>query len=209
MYLGIDISEFQGDIRITNQYDFVIIRAGDGDYWDEKLDVNINKCIAAGVPYGLYWLIRDHRISNAEATADQLCRFADRQKVRPAVGIWCDVEDEYDNDPSEAIPYVNAFCGTVEDCGYYAGIYCNYWYYDHLFPALSKYDCWIADWDEDPEADPGIGTMKQYSTSSGELDRDVSFVPLSTYQIGKDPEPLTLEERVRILEYKVSQLERK
>lgn len=209
MPLGIDISEFNGDFDIRNNIDFVIIRAGDGEYWDAMLRENIRKAISAGVPYGLYWLIRDHKISNAEATAAELCRFADEQKVRPTVGIWCDVEDEYDDDPSYAIPFVNAFCATVEDSGYYAGIYCNYWYYYHLYPALCKFDCWIADWDDDPETDPEVGTMKQYSTSGGVLDKDVSFVPLSTYQIVKDETPLTLEQRVKILEDKVKSIEGK
>lgn len=207
--LGVDISEFNGDFNLQKGTGFVIIRAGDGDYWDARVQQNIDKAIRENVPYGLYWLIRDWKIANAEATASELCRFADKQKVRPSVGIWCDVEDEYDQDPSEAIPYVNAFCGTVEDCGYYAGIYCNYWYHDHLYPALSKYDCWIADWDEDPETDPEVGTMKQYSTTDGVLDRNVCFVPLSTYQIIKDEKPLTLEQRVKILEDKIKELERK
>ena len=207
--LGVDISEFNGDFFISRELDFIIIRAGDGDYWDAQLKKNIARAKAAGVPYGLYWLIRDWKIANAEATAAELCRFADEQDYKPTVGIWCDVEDEYDRDPSEAVPYVNAFCATVEDCGFYAGIYCNYWYHDHLYPALSKYDCWIADWDEDPETDPGVGTMKQYSTSNGVLDRNVCFVPLSTYQIIKDEKPLTLEQRVKILEDKIKEIERK
>lgn len=208
---GIDISEFNGNIDINEiingvRPDFVIIRAGDGDYWDCYLYDYIAECIKAEIPYGLYWLIRDWSIASAERTAANLAAFADKQKVRPSVGIWCDVEGEYDADPSKAIPYVDAFCRTIEDSGYYAGIYCNQYYHNFLYPALSRFDCWIAFWDDDPNDDPGYGTMKQYSTSRGRLDLDVCFVPLETYQIKKDPE-LTLEERVKILEDKIKRLE--
>lgn len=213
MPLGIDISEFNGDVNIAElNPDFVIIRAGDGNYVDVDVFENIEKCRAAGIPYGLYWLIRDWSIASAEATATRLCEFAAAQPVIPTVGIWCDVEGEYDDDPSAAIPFVDAFCRTVEDCGFYAGIYCNQHYHDSLYPALSRYDCWIAYWDDDPEYDPGFGTMKQYSTSKGRLDLDVSFVPLGTYQLQTDPTPkpaLSLEDRVSILEDKIKQLERK
>lgn len=205
---GIDISEFNGDINLWNwKPEFVIIRAGDGNYVDVDVFENIEKCREAGIPYGLYWLIRDWSIADAEKTAAKLCEFASAQPVPPSVGIWCDVEGEYDDDPSKAIPFVDAFCRTVEDCGYYAGIYCNQHYYHSLYPDLNRYDCWIAFWDDDPNDDPGFGTMKQYSTSKGRLDLDVCFVPLETYQISK-PEPvLSLEDRVSILEDKIKKLE--
>ena len=191
---GIDISEFNGNLNLWNiKPDFVIIRAGDGSYIDCDLYENIEQCIEHNIPYGLYWLIRDWSIASAEKTAANLCRIADNQKVKPSVGIWCDVEGEYDDEPSQAIPYVDAFCRTVEDCGYYAGIYCNMHYHDNLYPALDRFDCWIAYWDEDPYDDPGYGTMKQYSTSKGRLDLDVCFVPLSTYQIQKEEKPVIID----------------
>lgn len=194
---GIDISEFQGDIDLASYSpDFVIIRAGDGEYWDVKCQDYIDQAIRYGIPYGLYWLIRSWTIAEAEENASQLVKFANRQKVKPTVGIWCDVEDEYDNDPEEAIPFVYAFCGAIEDSGYYAGVYCNHWYHDNLYPDLGRFDCWIAEWDNDPHSDPGVGTMKQYGIV-GNIDRDVCFVPLSTYQI-KDTE-LSLEDKVNIL----------
>lgn len=206
---GIDISEFQGDINIEKRNpDFVIIRAGDGDYWDVKCQANIDKCIKAGIPYGLYWLIRAWTIAEAEENAAALVKFANKQKVLPSVGIWCDVEDEYDNDPEDAIPFVYAFCATIEDSGYYSGVYCNHWYHDNLFPDLGRFDCWIADWDNDPHSDPGLGTMKQYGIVD-DVDADVCYVPLDTYVIEQDPVQLTIEERVRILEDKIKKLEEK
>lgn len=208
---GIDVSEFNGDIDIKSlKPEFVIIRAGDGNYWDSQLENNINKCISDGIPYGLYWLIRDWTEESASVTADALCRFANIQKVKPTVGIWCDVEDEYDSDPEDAIPYVDAFCKTVEKLGYYSGIYCNSYYYGYLYPDLGAYDCWLACWDEDPNDDPGVGTMKQYSTSKGHLDLDVSFIPLEIYDLKKNETPpqLTIEDRLRLVEDKLNKIER-
>lgn len=208
---GIDISEFNGYVNIDQlDPDFVIIRAGDGKYWDVDVFENIEKCRQAGIPYGLYWLIRDWSIAEAEKTSTDLCGFALSQPVPPSVGIWCDVEDEYDDDPSRAIPFVDAFCRTVEDVGFYAGIYCNQHYHTSLYPALERYDCWIAFWDDDPKYDPGFGTMKQYSTSGGRMDLDVSFVDLDVYQLKEILiHDLSLEDRVRILEDKIKILEDK
>ena len=205
---GIDISEFNGNVDLKKlKPEFVIIRAGDGDYVDVDVFENIEKCIEENIPYGLYWLIRDWSIASAEATASRLCEFALSQTVPPSIGIWCDVEGEYDDEPDQAIPFVDAFCRTVEDCGFYAGIYCNQHYHNSLYPALSRFDCWIAFWDDDPYDDPGYGTMKQYSTSKGRLDLDVCFVPLDTYKIQKPDPALSLEDRVSILEDKIKRLE--
>ena len=209
---GIDISEFNGNFNIRGyQPDFVIIRAGDGNYWDARLDENVNKCIDANIPYGLYWLIRDWKISDSEQTAANICKYANTRIEIPTVGIWCDVEDEYDDDPAKAIPFVDAFCRTIEDEGYYSGIYCNQHYYQSLYPNLERFDCWNAVWDDDPHDDPGYGTMKQYSNSDGKLDLDVSFVPLSIYDLKhKEPAPpsATLEDRVKVLEDKIKLIER-
>ena len=180
---GIDISEFQGDINLLNyDIDFVIIRAGDGSYWDDHLDINIKKAIQSDTPYGLYWLIRDYKIADAEKTAARLCEYADAQAVRPTVGIWVDLEDEWDDDPLVCVKPAQAFLATVEDHNYYAGYYCNWHYWDQIHEHLAKYDCWIADWDEDMNSDPNVGTMKQYAVW-GNVDRDVTFVPLETYNL--------------------------
>ena len=186
---GIDISEFQGDINLNNyDIDFVIIRAGDGSYWDDHLDINIQKAINAGLPYGLYWLLRDYKIAEAEKTAARLCEYADSQAVRPTVGIWVDLEDEWDDDPLVCVKPAQAFLATVEVHKYYAGYYCNWHYWDQIHDHLSKYDCWIADWDEDMDDDPNVGTMKQYAVW-GNVDRDVCFVPLETYNLqSNDPQ---------------------
>ena len=58
---GIDISEFNGDVNIDalkGQIDFVIIRCGYGSNYtnqdDTQYENNVRKCLAAGIPYGVY-----------------------------------------------------------------------------------------------------------------------------------------------------------
>lgn len=190
-HTGIDISEWQGDINLKSlRPEFVIIRAGDGDYWDAQLSDNIRKCQELNIPYGLYWFLRDHDTASADKTARALCAFANGQYYTPTMGIWCDVEDpeEWNYNAANAIDPARAFCQAVENMGYYAGIYCNWDFYGKLYPALSAFDTWLADWDDTTE-DTVPGTMKQYSNSDGKLDLDVCFVDLRSYstkgQIGE------------------------
>lgn len=190
---GIDVSEFQAGLDLAEHGpDFVIIRYADGDYKDFACQDFINQAAAAGIPYGLYYLIRSASKAEAKKEAADILAFADSQKVRPSMGIWADVEDR-DSRLNMALA-ADQFCYDVQKGGYYAGIYCNWDYYKDLYPLCSDYDCWIANWSGvDPNDSPG--TMQQYGTSGGVLDQDVSFVPLETYNIRKDnrPEPVEPE----------------
>lgn len=191
MFKGIDISEWQGSFNWP-EIDFIIIRAGDGTYWDAMLEENISKAVRSGIPYGLYWFIRDHSASGASMTASKIIQYVDQLKTGPTMGIWADIEDNDEwGDPSTAITPAISFCKTIEASGYYTGIYCNWYFHDKLYPACSAYDCWIADWDS--ILDDAPGTLQQYSTSHGTLDLDISFVDdISIYDLKKvptDPEP--------------------
>lgn len=190
-HYGIDISEWQGDFDLKKQDpEFVIIRAGDGDYWDKYLDTNIRKAVNLGIPYGLYWFLRDHTGAAASRTASNLIAFCESLSSPPTMGIWCDVEDneEWDNNPATAQEPAYSFCETVENAGYYTGIYCNWYFREALFPYCGRFDCWIADWDggTDPVCDGS--TLRQYSNSGGALDLDVSFIDLADYNI-RDVKP--------------------
>ena len=58
---GIDVSEFNGDVdfaALKGKIDFAILRCGyGGDYVnqdDKQYAANVQKCEAAGIPYGVY-----------------------------------------------------------------------------------------------------------------------------------------------------------
>ncbi len=186
MYYGIDISEFQEGIDIQEHNpEFVIIRYADGSYKDRCCAAFINQCRAAGIPYGLYYLIRSKTEDEARAEASDILKYISGLEYKPSVGIWADVEDRANY--TGMVNATKTFCQTIQNAGYYAGIYCNWSYYRVLYPDCYAFDCWIADWNgPDPNGCPG--TMQQYSNSAGYLDLDVSFVPLETYQIKKVPE---------------------
>lgn len=185
-HYGIDISEWQGDFDLKKHNpEFVIIRAGDGDYWDVRLDENIQKAVDLNIPYGLYWFLRDHTGAAAARTAAALVDFALSIPHPPTMGIWCDVEDndEWNGNPNTAREPAYAFCEEVEKAGFYAGIYCNWYFRDALFPYCGRFDCWIADWDGGDDPVCSGSTMRQYSNSNGKLDLDVSFIELSDYDL--------------------------
>lgn len=183
IHYGIDVSEFQSGLDLKSKDpEFVIIRYADGSYHDIACGSFIDQCREYGIPYGLYYLIRSSTPGEARIEAYDILKYIRDHNYRPAMGIWADVEDRsiFDGMADAA----KEFCSTIQGAGYYAGIYCNWSYYRELYPDCSAYDCWIADWSgPDPNGVPG--TMQQYSTSGGVLDLDCSFVPLSTYDLGR------------------------
>lgn len=183
LHYGIDISEWQEGLEIAAEGpEFVIIRYADGDYHDICCSDFITQCVRNNIPYGLYYFLRAKDEAGARAEARDILKYIESLQNKPTMGIWADVEDlEHWEHASNAVEPAKAFLSEIEKAGYYAGCYCNYSFYNELYPALEKYDCWIADWSGIDYDSPG--TMQQYGTSGGTLDRDVSFVPLSTYDL--------------------------
>lgn len=196
LHYGIDISEWQEGLEIAAEGpEFVIIRYADGDYHDICCSDFISQCVKHRIPYGLYYFLRAKDEAGARAEAADILRYISTLKNPPTMGIWADVEDlEHWGHASNAVKPAAAFLSEIEKAGFYAGVYCNYSFYNELYPALEKYDCWIADWGGIDYDAPG--TMQQYGTSGGTLDRDVCFVPLSTYNLGTQP---TEKETVKII----------
>lgn len=187
LHYGIDISEWQEGLEIAAEGpEFVIIRYADGGYYDSCCANFISQCVKHHIPYGLYYFLRAKDAAGAKAEAKDILAYISQLSVKPTMGVWADVEDlEHWDHASNAVEPAKAFLSEIEKAGYYAGCYCNYSFYNELYPALDRYDCWIADWGGIDYDAPG--TMQQYGTSGGVLDRDVSFVPLSTYQLESQP----------------------
>lgn len=183
LHYGIDISEWQDGLEIAAEGpEFVIIRYADGDYHDICCADFIAQCDKHNIPYGLYHFLRAKDEAGARAEAADILKYISRLETSPTMGIWADVEDlEHWGHASSAVKPAAAFLSEIEKAGFYAGVYCNYSFYNELYPALKRYDCWIADYGGIDYEAPG--TMQQFGTCGGTLDMDVSFVPLSTYNL--------------------------
>lgn len=181
-FKGIDLSEFQEPSEINydtlaKNIDFAILRAGFTGYEtkarkkDGAFDTHYSELSARGVPCGAYWYSCATSKAEGEAEAKELLSIvADKDMQYP---IYIDVEDGYNQaktDKKTLTDTVIAFCETVEEHGYYVGIYANSnWFNTHLeLDRLQDYDKWLASWTDTRPTTPLHGIW-QY-TESGKVE---------------------------------------
>ena len=172
MKYGIDISEFQGsNYHIPKDIDFIIIRAGYGDYEDKYFRDNYANAKALGIPIGIYWCV-DPDLS---ASLQQAVFMETIEHFPPTMGLWIDVEAEDMNaDPVDMTAKASYMCEKCTYAGYYVGLYYSASCAEYLEDLTGRYDSWIACWDDDPDYEMSKGTLKQYAVKKN-IDRDVCY----------------------------------
>lgn len=191
---GIDISTWQGDIDLKPyKGQFVIIRAGFDLKVDNKAIRNMDECDKLGIPYGVYWYSYALNVDQARAEARKCLETIKGRNIR--VGVWFDMEDadrykaKHGVITATAITNMcNAFCEVIEAAGYYAGVYASAsWLRTKI--RCPKYDKWVASWGSNNGSllndTSSMGTLHQYTSKP--LDKNVMYVPLSTYDIKPEP----------------------
>lgn len=155
---GIDISEHQKDInlaKLKDQIDFVIIRVGFGvsGTIDKKFKRNADLCVELGIPMGFYWY--SYALDELGAYAEAEAFLKAIKPYTPEYGCWFDMEDADGYKRKKGMPsnemlqnICYAFCETVEDAGYYTGVYASEsWLKRQLAgPRLNRFDKWVAQW---------------------------------------------------------------
>lgn len=155
---GIDISEYQKDINLAalkNQIDFVIIRVGYGvsGTIDKKFKRNADLCVELGIPMGFYWY--SYALDELGARKEAEAFLKAIKPYTPEYGCWFDMEDADGYKKKKGMPsdeklveMCYTFCETVENAGYYAGVYASEsWFKRQLSgPRLNRFDKWIAQW---------------------------------------------------------------
>lgn len=200
---GIDISEFQSDIDLAPYKDqFVIIRAGYSNTIDAAAVRHIKECDKYDIPYGLYWYSYATSVAKAQKEADTFLKFIKENSCNVRVGVWLDMEDA-DGYKAKRMQITEkkisdicaAFCEKMESAGYYTGIYASASWFKSLINC-TKWDRWVACWGSNNgavnEDTSNMGTMLQY-TSRGGLDKDLTYVDLSVYDISKKEEAKPVE----------------
>lgn len=192
---GIDISTWQGNINLAPyKKQFVIIRAGFDLTTDNKAVRNMNECDRLGIPYGVYWYSYALNASQAVKEAEACLRVIKGRNIR--VGVWLDMEDadHYKSkhgvtSASRISAICKAFCQTIEKAGYYTGIYASASWFGSKIVGCDMYDKWVASWGSNngklQNDTSGMGTLHQYTSKP--LDKNVMYVPLSTYQSKAKP----------------------
>ncbi len=171
---GIDISEFNGDVDIAalkGKVDFIIIRCGYGSDFVSQDDVqfaaNVEKCEAAGIPYGVYLYSYAQNAAMAGSEAAHTLRLL--RGKRPLYGVWYDVEDSSLPEGDVLIDNCITYCDAIEKAGFYCGIYSFlYWMETRLSdPRLDRFDKWVAQWNNTLDYEGSAG-MWQY-TNNGSI----------------------------------------
>lgn len=130
MFRGIDVSHWQGDINWdsvkADGINFAIIKAGgsdDGFYTDSKFETNYNEAVKAGISVGAYYFVGKNFASAEDGVADAN-RFIDIIKGKNFdYPVYVDIEITNPEEESGVTDAAIAFCKTMEENGYFTGIY--------------------------------------------------------------------------------------
>lgn len=127
---GIDVSHWQGTIdwnKIKKAgIEFAIIKAGGSDagfYTDSKWEANYKGAKAAGIPIGAYYFVGKDCVTAAAGKADAE-RFLQILKGNQLeYPVYMDNEAQPASAKAGITEATIAFCETMEDAGYFVGIY--------------------------------------------------------------------------------------
>lgn len=197
--MGIDVSSHNGSIdwnAVANAgVDYVIIRCGYRGYGsgvlveDSRFRSNINGAINAGLKVGVYFFSQALDEIEAVEEASMVLNLISGYKL--TYPIFLDVE--YANSShtgradglskSERTAVCKAFCQTIVNSGYQAGVYANKSWLEGFVDAsqLSSYKIWLAQYAKQPTYS-GRYNMWQYSSTgaiagiSGNVDLNMSYL---------------------------------
>ncbi len=154
--VGIDVSKWQGSIdwaQAKSSISFAIIRAGfrgsSGNIAEDPYArTNIKGCNANGIRCGLYYYSIAMDAAQAKEEASHAIKILKESGGSISLPIFIDMEDSRQralpDDVKDEI--VMAFCKTVQNAGYSAGLYASKsWIEDYLTPSKYGSICmWVA-----------------------------------------------------------------
>lgn len=196
--MGIDVSKWQGEIdwdKVKNAgVEFVIIRCGyrgsstGALVTDPYFEQNIKGATAAGLDVGVYFFTQ--AVSQVEAVEEASMvveLIADYELTYP---VFIDTEGAGGNGRADALDsdtrtmVCEAFCTTIKNAGYEAGVYASRNWYNNRVNAdrLDKFVIWLAEYRSAPLYQ-GYYSMWQY-TSKGSIDGIAGNVDLNISYLG-------------------------
>jgi len=160
--------------------EFAIIRAGyrgsvtGSLVEDPRFEANIKGAIASGVQVGVYFFTQ--AVNEVEAVEEASAVLQLVQQYKLDYPIFIDTEGAGGNGRADGLDVetrtlvCDAFCRTVENAGYEAGIYASRNWYNNMLVTnrLDNYNIWLAEYRSVPLYQ-GYYMMWQY-TSKGQID---------------------------------------
>lgn len=195
--VGIDVSKWNGDIdwdRVRRAgVEFAVIRAGyrgslTGSLVEDPYFVtNMRGAAASGMPVGVYFFTQAVNEVEAVEEASAVIRLVREYELE--YPIFIDTEGAGGSGRADGLDVetrtlvCEAFCRTVENAGYRAGVYgSRNWYNNNLHAdRLEDYCIWLAEYRSYPIYQ-GSYQMWQYTSEgsvdgiSGNVDMDISYI---------------------------------
>ncbi|MCM1056991.1 MAG: Ig-like domain-containing protein [Firmicutes bacterium] len=193
--MGIDVSKWNGTIdwnAVKNSgVSYVIIRCGyrgssqGALIEDPKFQTNIKGATAAGLKVGVYFFTQAVDEREAVEEASMVLGLIKNYKI--SYPVFLDVEssggraDSISKETRTAV--CKAFCKTIQNAGYTAGIYANKTWLDNKIDAsaLSAYKIWLAQYAQTPTYTGRYDLWQYRSTGrvsgiSGNVDLNLSYL---------------------------------
>lgn len=190
--LGVDVSKWNGDIdwyRVKDSgVEFAIIRAGyrgsvtGSIVVDPYFEYNMRSASSAGIATGVYFFTQ--AVNEVEAVEEASAVIELIREYDIEYPIYIDTEgaggsgraDGLDRETRTLV--CEAFCRTIENAGYKAGVYASRNWYNNNLSAdrLDRYQIWLAEYRSIPLYE-GYYNMWQY-TSKGKIDGILGNVDL-------------------------------
>ena len=195
--VGIDVSKWNGDIdwdKVRNAgIQFAIVRAGyrgsvtGSLVEDPYFDANMRGAAASGMPVGVYFFTQAVNEVEAVEEASAVLRLV--QEYRLDYPIFIDTEGAGGSGRADGLDVetrtlvCEAFCRTIENAGYEAGVYGSRNWYNNRLEAgkLERYCIWLAEYRSAPIYQ-GYYQIWQYTSKgsidgiSGNVDMNISYL---------------------------------
>ncbi len=164
---GVDLSTYQSTVdweKASQEIDFAILRIGYRGYTkgalqpDDAFERHYAGAVENGVDVGVYFFSQALTAQEGREEAEYVLELLDGRDLQlPIYFDWEDVGAEdartYGYDYENLTDSAAAFCNTLRDAGYEAGVYLNrqqgYYHYD--IARLSPYSLWVADLNRYPD----------------------------------------------------------
>ncbi len=197
---GIDVSKWNGDIdwdKVRSAgVEFAIIRAGyrgsvtGSLVEDPRFLDNIRGAAASGMPVGVYFFTQ--AVNEVEAVEEASAVIEMIREHNIQYPVFIDTEGAGGNGRADGLDaetrtlVCDAFCRTIENAGYQAGVYGSRNWYNHNLYAnrLENYCIWLAEYREVPIYQ-GYYQMWQH-TSKGQVDGIEGNVDMNISYLGID-----------------------
>ena len=164
--VGVDVSSHQQEIDwelvAANGVEFAMIRVGYRGYTEGEIQPddyfvqNIEGARAAGLDVGVYFfsqaLDEQEAIDEANYVLEQI---KDYPLSYPVIFDWEDIQADARTDGMDSVQLTKnaiAFCDTIEQAGYRAGVYFNqrFGYEEFDLESLQDYVFWLAEYNDTP-----------------------------------------------------------